>query len=217
MINKLLELLIRFIVVTILIVIFIFIFKLPFYFDVILFFLLWILLLCYRVYKAYELAIIVLFSYISVLFLTGYLIGDELILTDVLFLPDGINGALGEKTKFVFSFLNICFILFTFEWITNKHIELIINDELFKSRSKDLEKIKLEIRHNQILGINSEWGNGKSLIINHLISDTDMINSYDFIKIDILSMNLDQLIDYLLQQIDKSLKNQGIYNNNTPL
>ena len=211
MINKLLELLIRFIVVTILIVIFIFIFKLPFYFDVILFFLLWILLLCYRVYKAYELAIIVLFSYISVLFLTGYLIGDELILTDVLFLPDGINGALGEKTKFVFSFLNICFILFTFEWITNKHIELIINDELFKSRSKDLEKIKLEIRHNQILGINSEWGNGKSLIINHLISDTDMINSYDFIKIDILSMNLDQLIDYLLQQIDKSLKNQGIY------
>ena len=113
MINKLLELLIRFIVVTILIVIFIFIFKLPFYFDVILFFLLWILLLCYRVYKAYELAIIVLFSYISVLFLTGYLIGDELILTDVLFLPDGINGALGEKTKFVFSFLNICFILFT--------------------------------------------------------------------------------------------------------
>lgn len=211
MINKLLELLIRFIVVTILIVIFIFIFKLPFYFNVIIFFLLWILLLCYRVHKVYELAFIVLFSYISILFLTGYLIGDDLILTDVLFLPVGINGVLGEKTKFICSFLNICFILFTIEWITNKHIEPIINDELFKSRSKDLEKIKLEIRHNQILGINSEWGNGKSLIINHLISDIDMINSYDFIKIDILSMNLDQLIDYLLQQIDSNLRKQGIY------
>ena len=211
MINKLLELLIRFIVVTILIVIFIFIFKLPFYFNVILFFLLWILLLCYRVYKVYELAIIVLFSYISILFLTEYLIGYDLILTDVLFLPVGIKGVLGEKTKFIFSFLNICFVLFTFEWITNKHIEPIINDELFKSRSKDLEKIKLEIRHNQILGINSEWGNGKSLIINHLISDIDMIKSYDFIKIDILSMNLDQLIDYLLQQIDSNLRKQGIY------
>lgn len=211
MINKLLELLIRFVVITILIVIFIFIFKLPFYFNVIIFFLLWILLLCYRVHKVYELAVIVLFSYISILFLTGYLIGDDLILTDILFLPVGINGVLGEKTKFICSFFNIGFILFTIEWITNKHIEPIINDELFKSRSKDLEKIKLEIRHNQILGINSEWGNGKSLIINHLISDIDMINSYDFIKIDILSMNLDQLIDYLLQQIDSNLRKQGIY------
>ena len=121
MINKLLELLIRFIVVTILIVIFIFIFKLPFYFNVIIFFLLWILLLCYRVYKVYELAVIVLFSYISILFLTGYLIGDDLILTDVLFLPVGLNGVLGEKTKFICSLFNIGFVLFTIEWITNKH------------------------------------------------------------------------------------------------
>ena len=41
--------------------------------------------------------------------------------------------------------------------------------------------------------------------------DSELSKNYDFIKIDILSMNLDQLIDYLLAQIEKYLKNQGIY------
>ena len=107
----------------------------------------------------------------------------------------------------------LCAILIIVEFVISKQDKEKKLDKLFNSRIQDLNKIKSDIQNeqNRIIGIDSEWGNGKSLIINHLIMDSELSKNYDFIKIDILSMNLDQLIDYLLAQIEKYLKNQGIY------
>lgn len=199
--NKITAFTIRFIITTILLLFSVYILKSPLYFSLGLFYLVWGLLLLYRVQNVYELAIIVSLSYILIISFDYYFLHY---LKDVYLL---IN-----KTGILFCLI-LCVILIIAEFVISKQDEDKKLDKLFNSRIQDLNKIKSDIQNeqNRIIGIDSEWGNGKSLIINHLIMDSELRKNYDFIKIDILSMNLDQLIDYLLAQIEKSLKNQGIY------
>ena len=199
--NKITAFTIRFIITTILLLFSVYILKSPLYFSLGLFYLVWGLLLLYRVQNVYELAIIVCLSYILIISFDYYFLHY---LKDVYLL---IN-----KTGSLFCLI-LCVILIIAEFVISKQDEDKKLDKLFNSRIQDLNKIKSDIQNeqNRIIGIDSEWGNGKSLIINHLIMDSELRKNYDFIKIDILSMNLDQLIDYLLAQIEKSLKNQGIY------
>ena len=199
--NKITAFTIKFIITTIFLLFSVYILKSPLYFSVGIFYLLWGLLLLYRVQKVYELASIVCSSYILI------------ISFDYLFLHylQNIDSLVNKMGIFFCLILFVIFIIV--ELVISKEEEDKKLDKLFNSRIQDLNKIKNDIQNEQyrIIGIDSEWGNGKSLIINHLMMDGELRKDYDFIKIDILSMNLDQLIDYLLGQIEKSLKKQGIY------
>lgn len=199
--NKITVFTIRFIITTIFLLFSVYILKSPLYFSLGVFYLVWGLLLLYRVQNVYDLAITVCLSYILIISFDYYFLHY---LKDVHLL---IN-----KTG-IFFCLILCAILIIVEFVISKQDKEKKLDKLFNSRIQDLNKIKSDIQNeqNRIIGIDSEWGNGKSLIINHLITDSELSKNYDFIKIDILSMNLDQLIDYLLAQIEKYLKNQGIY------
>ena len=199
--NKITVFTIRFIITTIFLLFSVYILKSPLYFSLGVFYLVWGLLLLYRVQNVYDLAITVCLSYILIISFDYYFLHY---LKDVHLL---IN-----KTG-IFFCLILCAILIIVEFVISKQDKEKKLDKLFNSRIQDLNKIKSDIQNeqNRIIGIDSEWGNGKSLIINHLIMDSELSKNYDFIKIDILSMNLDQLIDYLLAQIEKYLKNQGIY------
>lgn len=199
--NKITVFTIRFIITTIFLLFSVYILKSPLYFSLGVFYLVWGLLLLYRVQNVYDLAITVCLSYILIISFDYYFLHY---LKDVHLL---IN-----KTG-IFFCLILCAILIIVEVVISKQDKEKKLDKLFNSRIQDLNKIKSDIQNeqNRIIGIDSEWGNGKSLIINHLIMDSELSKNYDFIKIDILSMNLDQLIDYLLAQIEKYLKNQGIY------
>lgn len=199
--NEIITFTIKFIITTIFILFAIYILKLPLYFSLGIFYLTWGLLLLYRVKKVHELAIIVLLSYSLII---GF---DYCFLYSLKEIYSLIN-----EYVIVFSLIT-CIILIKIGFVISKEEEDKKLDILFNSRVEDFNRIKKDIQNERcrILGIDSEWGNGKSLIIDHLVQDSELRKDYDFIKIDILSMNLDQLIDYLLQQIDKSLKNQGIY------
>lgn len=204
---------IKFIITTITIFILFWILNPPFFLYVILFFLFWLLLLCYNIKKVYELGTIVIFSYIFVMLMSYNFniytnLQNNIIFATNLFSNDG-----SDLVRFIFWIFDLWLILFTYELVKSIDKRDIKLDILFESRIKDLNHIKsyIECEEYHILGIDSEWGNGKSLVINHLINDKDITKSYDFIKIDILSMNLDRLIDYLLEQIDIKLKKQGIY------
>lgn len=204
---------IKFIITTITIFILFWILNPPFFLYVILFFLFWLLLLCYNIKKVYELGTIVIFSYIFVMLMSYNFniytnLQNNIIFATNLFSNDG-----SDLVQFIFWIFDLWLILFTYELVKSIDKRDIKLDILFESRIKDLNHIKsyIECEEYHILGIDSEWGNGKSLVINHLINDKDITKSYDFIKIDILSMNLDRLIDYLLEQIDIKLKKQGIY------
>ena len=204
---------IKFIITTITIFILFWILNPPFYLYVILFFLFWLLLLCYNIKKVYELGTIVIFSYIFVLFMSYNFNVYTDLQNNIIFIPNFFSNDGSGLVRFIFWIFDLWLILLTYELVKRIGEKDIKLDVLFKSRIKDLNHIKsyIECKEYHMLGIDSEWGNGKSLVINHLINDKDIIKSYDFIKIDILSMNLDRLIDYLLEQIDNKFKKQGIY------
>lgn len=204
---------IKFIITTITIFILFWILNPPFFLYVILFFLFWLLLLCYNIKKVYELGTIVIFSYIFVMFMNYNFNIYTNLQNNIIFAPNLFSNDGSGLVRFIFWIFDLWLILFTYELVKSIDKRAIKLDILFESRIKDLNHIKsyIECEEYHILGIDSEWGNGKSLIINHLINDKDITKSYDFIKIDILSMNLDRLIDYLLEQIDIKLKKQGIY------
>ena len=83
----------------------------------------------------------------------------------------------------------------------NKIVLKIRQDELFKERKFDLYNIKRLIKDNQsnILGIDAAWGMGKTSLINNLIREEK--NNCRFIVIDVLSLNFDNTIDFLIKKL----------------
>lgn len=94
----------------------------------------------------------------------------------------------------------------------NKIVLKIRQDELFKERKFDLYNIKRLIKDNQsnILGIDAAWGMGKTSLISNLIREEK--NNYRFIVIDVLSLNFDNTIDFLIKKINFFLLKDGVRN-----
>lgn len=83
--------------------------------------------------------------------------------------------------------------------------------ELFRERKHDLKQlIKFINKSNiNILGIESFWGTGKTLLVDHFMySEQD---KYSFIRIDTIALNLDDVIEHLILQIYAELKKQYIF------
>lgn len=78
---------------------------------------------------------------------------------------------------------------------------------LFPERKCDLERLINYVKNYSIIGINSPWGSGKSFLVDQ-IENSDNIH---LIKIDLLSCNLDEIQGILLNELDKFLKENGIF------
>lgn len=88
------------------------------------------------------------------------------------------------------------------------------NNNLFDARKIDLDNIRGFIKNNtsNILGIDASWGMGKTYLVKQLIRYEK--DNYRFIVIDLLSMNLDNIVDILISKINSYLYDDGIYNFN---
>lgn len=84
--------------------------------------------------------------------------------------------------------------------------------ELFKEREKDLKHLTELMNQTDvnILGVESPWGTGKTLLVNHFIYNQQA--RYSFIRIDTIPLNLDDVIEYLILQISSELKKQFVFN-----
>ena len=88
-------------------------------------------------------------------------------------------------------------------------INLKINEELFTERKYDLKRLIDYLNNFSIVGINGEWGSGKSFL-------TDNLKDFTLVKIDLLSCNIDEIQTVILNELDKLLKNQGIFSPFSP-
>mgnify|MGYP000983442305 CR=1 FL=1 len=88
-------------------------------------------------------------------------------------------------------------------------INLKTHEELFTERKYDLKRLIDYLNNFSIVGINGEWGSGKSFLTDHL-------QDFTLIKIDLLSCNIDEIQTVILNEIDKLLKNQGIFSPFSP-
>lgn len=83
--------------------------------------------------------------------------------------------------------------------------------ELFKERKKDLERLENMLQYCSVIGIDGQWGSGKSFLVDQLNPD-----KYIFVKIDILSCNLSEIQSTLIGELDKVLKQKKIFSGYSP-
>ena len=88
------------------------------------------------------------------------------------------------------------------------------DSDLFDARKIDLDNIRRLIKNNasNILGIDASWGMGKTYLVKQFIRYEK--DNYRFIVIDLLSMNLDNIVDILISKINSYLYDDEIYNFN---
>ena len=88
-------------------------------------------------------------------------------------------------------------------------INLKTHEELFTERKYDLKRLIDYLNNFSIVGINGEGGSGKSFLTDHL-------QDFTLIKIDLLSCNIDEIQSVIINEIDKLLKNEGIFSPFSP-
>ena len=115
---------------------------------------------------------------------------------------------LSIKILIVYYFILFCIILFKSVYYTS-NINLENTEDLFVERKYYLEILLNYLNNFSIIGINGELGSGKSFLIDHL-------KNFILIKIDLLSCNIDEIQTVILNEIDKLLKNQGIFSPFSP-
>lgn len=93
---------------------------------------------------------------------------------------------LSIKILIVYYFILFCIILFKSVYYTS-NINLENAEDLFIERKYDLERLLNYLNNFSIIGINGEWGSGKSFLTDHL-------KNFILIKIDLLSCNIDEKI-----------------------
>ena len=81
--------------------------------------------------------------------------------------------------------------------------------ELFEERKEDLKRLEKYLKDFNIVGIDGDWGSGKSFLTDHL-------EGYIKIKIDLLACNEDDIQIVVLNELDKLLKNQRIFSSYSP-
>ena len=85
------------------------------------------------------------------------------------------------------------------------------DEELFRERTFDIQRLEDYLQSFSIVGINGPWGSGKSFLVDHLDK-----NSWIAVKIDLLACNLDEIQTVLLNELDRTLKSEGIFSAYSP-
>lgn len=93
----------------------------------------------------------------------------------------------------------------------NTKVKDVKEENLFPQRKYDLERIIYYLNYMKTIGINASWGSGKSFLINSLKTHPDIQEKYIFIQIDLLSCNLDDIQNILLNEMEKVLYNNRIF------
>ncbi|EHI79660.1 hypothetical protein HMPREF9093_00053 [Fusobacterium sp. oral taxon 370 str. F0437] len=115
---------------------------------------------------------------------------------------------LSIKILIVYYFILFCIILFKSVYYTS-NINLENAEDLFIERKYDLERLLNYLNNFSIIGINGEWGSGKSFL-------TDYLEDFTLVKIDLLSCNIDEIQSVIINEIDKLLKKEGIFSPFSP-
>lgn len=85
------------------------------------------------------------------------------------------------------------------------------NYKIFRERKEDLKRIKEYLNKFNIIGIKGEWGSGKTYLMEYLQDEREMQDKYEFVNIYLMSCNLDNLPQILINELDKVLVKYGIY------
>ena len=154
--------------------------------------------------------------------LTGWLITDKYIFVGIKALWNNYYQVLIVS---VILFIISLIILFIISFFMSKgmnrgisrYIKKIMDDKMLydnhKYDAKYICKFIFE-SHLRTLGVSGKYGTGKTIIMNEIIDITSSIRNI-YVTISPLSCNVEEIPTYIVGQIEKVLKDSGIYTNNT--
>jgi len=102
-------------------------------------------------------------------------------------------------------------VVFCFAFKRNKNNEKREEITLFPQRESDLQNVKKYLLKFNTIGINGVWGSGKTVLIEQLKTDDEIAEKYEFVVIDLLSCNLDEIQVSLLNELQNALSRNRIY------
>lgn len=104
--------------------------------------------------------------------------------------------------------LLVLFVSIRSYWLQRKDKHIEIEENLVYKREKDLERLLQYVNNFNTIGINAEWGTGKSFIVNQLYKK--IRTQYEIIEIDILACNIDEILLILINEIEKVMYKHGM-------
>lgn len=141
-----------------------------------------------------------------------------LIFNQLLFLISDNN----RKLILTFNFSSLLYLLY-FVYLIVCQVFLVIsylrrarevpeeNKIIFNERKYDLERIKEYLKTYNLIGINSVWGNGKSFLFEQLRKECK--DKYFFICVNVLSMRVEKIETFVLDQVNHILEEKRIFSN----
>lgn len=80
---------------------------------------------------------------------------------------------------------------------------------IFSERKQDIERLGKLLQHNNVVGVTSEWGNGKTFMVDRFCENSQ--NEYYIIKIHVLAYKYGEIDTVLIDQISQFLASEGVY------
>lgn len=106
----------------------------------------------------------------------------------------------------------LCYVL---AYIWTSHHNQLPNEaddyDIFPEHQADLERIKILIENNNILGVQSPYGEGKSFVVDRLCADLMQNENWNVIHIESLAYSYKDFDKVLIQKLFQVLKEKHIY------
>lgn len=96
-------------------------------------------------------------------------------------------------------------ILQYFAYASDRESQDQMEEALFEERRYDLERICGMISKVNILGVNADWGEGKSFLLEKLCRESDIQKEYETIWISLLTCQMKEVETVLMDEIDRVL------------
>lgn len=78
-------------------------------------------------------------------------------------------------------------------------------------RKYDVERILYYLKCVDMIGINAAWGSGKTFVLEQLVKRPEIQSAYEIIWIDLLTCNMDEIEQLLLNELERILTRYGIF------
>lgn len=88
---------------------------------------------------------------------------------------------------------------------------------LMEQQKHDVDRIVDYINKFEIIGINGIWGSGKSFVTDYIQENSKISDDYIFVKIDLLSCNLEKIHLVIFDSIARVLNNERVFSKNAKL
>lgn len=142
----------------------------------------------------------------------GVLAGNLVTFSVMKYFQGGNISSLGNLEHTLLMIYILLIVIGVFRFANGKKNQYEIENPLiFETRRYDLERILYFVLNSPIVGIEANWGEGKTFLIEQLIKEKRISKEYEIIRIDLLTCKLDEIENTILMELENVLKKNSIF------